>query len=516
MHGSEEAAGTPDSPSIPGYEVLRPLGAEPDCWLLGAGGTSYAARIVLDLPEQLASFDIDHRHLLRVHDVVSAAGRTAVISEYAAAGAVWPLALARGGLPPGEVVTVAAPTALALSALHNAGFVHGAVSGMTINLRASGQPAIEYPLGPGNAGSAAEGQAADVRHLARTALELAAGRSYSSMDLIPLSLIVPEVPAELLELISSVATGEVRISAAEFGAALLDACPAEPVRIVATDRNQHPSDALTAEIRLDPVDVGQEAIAGRDVAGARPPSTRRALQIAGSRQDSQVRRPTLVSARKRGPKARKPGPKARKPGPKARERGRKARRQRFGSKRTVTAAIGVLILLSGALFAARGIRQHDQPSGEDAPLGLPERVAASLAAEDPSAGLTALAWVREQLFATADERWHDFLTAPSSSARAADQESLQELERAGQTYEGLRFRLSDIKVLPAGEAQRSSSGPTGVRLAAESSVSKYRIVGADGHETGRGAAQPPRVLVFTLARHDGRWVVQDIEPAPAD
>ncbi len=86
---------------------------------------------------------IDHPHLLTLlRTTRTTDGRTALVTELAAGGSLAALVRARGGLDPGEVVTVLTPLAGALADLHDRGVVHGDVSAGNVLFLADGRPVL--------------------------------------------------------------------------------------------------------------------------------------------------------------------------------------------------------------------------------------------------------------------------------------------------------------------------------------------------------------------------------------
>ncbi len=146
----------PGLPVVPGYRVLRRLGvgAHAQVWLAEdlAGG----ARVALKLAHDGADGDgahlageadllerVRHDHVVRLQARVPLpGGGLALVLEDAAGGSLADVIAARGRLRPGEVTTVVIAVARALTALHDAGIVHGDVSAGNVLFTAEGRPML--------------------------------------------------------------------------------------------------------------------------------------------------------------------------------------------------------------------------------------------------------------------------------------------------------------------------------------------------------------------------------------
>lgn len=131
----------------------------------------------------------------------------------------------RASLRPGEVVTVLAPVAGELAALHGTGRAHGAVSTAAIGLDTDGRPRL---LAVGGDADLTASPDADVRALAALVTEL----------------VGPYPPDSLVRVARDGADG--LHDAAALQAALLAACRAEPVRL---PRTLSADDGVPAERR---------------------------------------------------------------------------------------------------------------------------------------------------------------------------------------------------------------------------------------------------------------------------
>ena len=85
---------------------------------------------------------LEHPHLLRLHEVVSAGPTVTLVLDLAAGGSLADLLSRRGLLSAGEVVTAVAPVAAALAYAHADTVVHGDVSASNLLFSSSGLPLL--------------------------------------------------------------------------------------------------------------------------------------------------------------------------------------------------------------------------------------------------------------------------------------------------------------------------------------------------------------------------------------
>ena len=163
-------------------------------------------------------------HLVRLRRVLADGDDRVLVLDLADGGPLAGLLAARGRLRPGEVVTAVAPVAAALQDAHAAGLAHGRISLASVLLTAEGMPVLEglgleplrpapERLDPADPRLAAR----DVQALAGLCAHLLTGRP---ADAVPAGPLAAAVRAGL---------ADDPCSAGELSAALLAACPAEPL-----------------------------------------------------------------------------------------------------------------------------------------------------------------------------------------------------------------------------------------------------------------------------------------------
>jgi eukaryotic-like serine/threonine-protein kinase len=277
----------PEPPVVPGYtlQTLLGRGGSGEVWraVPRDGGRPVAVKVlVAGEPERQAREaallgELDHPHLVRLHEVVHQPGRgdglrVALVLDLLEGGSLAALLTARGRLRPGEVVTALAPVAAALAHAHAHGVVHGDLSPGNVVFTVEGRPVltdlgVARVLGeraaaavtpayvdPIVARGGAPGPASDVFGVAAAAFHALTGippwnaagpdgtlAVAASGELPDLAELAPDAPAELRAVVLrglAADPGE-RGSAAAFALDLRHACRPEPVRM--------PAGGLTAE-----------------------------------------------------------------------------------------------------------------------------------------------------------------------------------------------------------------------------------------------------------------------------
>ncbi len=92
--------------------------------------------------EAAALAAIDHPHVAPFYGMVDLDGGLALVTAFADGGSLADLLAARARLTPGEVVTICAPLAEALSEIHSRGLVHGDVKPANVVFTGDGRPML--------------------------------------------------------------------------------------------------------------------------------------------------------------------------------------------------------------------------------------------------------------------------------------------------------------------------------------------------------------------------------------
>ena len=206
--------------SVPGYDVRALVGdgRAGDLWSAVelASGRAVALRRVGSTAdgERLRALVAVHAQLpyvVRLLDVVEHDGLLVLVLEAPAGTGLDAVVARRGPLDPGEVVTVGVPLAEALSAAHEVGLVHGALSSASVVFTTGGMPLL--------AGLGFEPPGAEPRDDVVALAELCAG------------LLVPGSAPALEAVLTAASAPCARLPAAELGERLRTACAPAPVRL---------------------------------------------------------------------------------------------------------------------------------------------------------------------------------------------------------------------------------------------------------------------------------------------
>lgn len=138
------------APSVPGYDVLEPMGqgGSGAVWsATNTAGETVAIKVVpaIDAEDALVELAVLGRiaepHLVRLREAMALpSGDIALVLDHLAGGTLGAAVRARGHLAPGEAVTVLSPIASTLGRLHGMGVVHGDVSPDNVLLDLEGAP----------------------------------------------------------------------------------------------------------------------------------------------------------------------------------------------------------------------------------------------------------------------------------------------------------------------------------------------------------------------------------------
>ncbi|HEY2298767.1 MAG TPA: protein kinase [Jatrophihabitans sp.] len=140
---------------LPGYKVeaLIGAGASGEVWRATVGSTgvpvalkriwlSERAQRQAAISEAAILGELDHPHLMKLHDVRRLDDAIVLVLDLAAAGSLAALLDRRGRLTVGETITAIAPIGSALAYAHNAGVVHGDVSAANVLFTDIGLPLL--------------------------------------------------------------------------------------------------------------------------------------------------------------------------------------------------------------------------------------------------------------------------------------------------------------------------------------------------------------------------------------
>jgi hypothetical protein len=308
---------------LPGYRVeeLIGSGSSGEVWRGRVAATGVAValkRIWLSdraqrkdaLSEAAMLSALDHPHLMALHDVRSLDDAIVLVLDLAAGGSLAALLARRGRLTVGETITAIAPIGAALAYAHNAGVVHGDVSGANILFTDIGLPLLAdlgvarllgdaHPVrttpayaDPAVIGGSLPGPASDVFMLGAVALHTLTGSP-------------PWDGADADELRDAAESG----AQPDFGAALRRAGVSEAVAgIVARALSVDPARRGTAaefalELRHAAQPVAVELTAGRARTAAVPPSAAESASSSagGNGGVSRPRQPLTMGVRAPSP-----------------------------------------------------------------------------------------------------------------------------------------------------------------------------------------------------------------------
>jgi serine/threonine protein kinase len=473
---------------VPGYAVEHQLdvGGDGSAWVAREEATGRRVALKLlpvhdPVARERARRDaatltaIDHPHVVPVLGVADSPGAVVLVLALADGGSLADLLAARGTLPPGEVVTVCAPIAQALAALHSRGLVHGDVSPANVVFTADGRPMLSG-LGVahvadqllGDVSAAAVFAAPEVRSGYRPqpgadvyGLAVIAARTltgYFPTRALMLPGIAPATQRALAQAMHPDPTR--RPDAASLTNALFALADPEPVMLVSDTEIIAPIQPAPDQ-PADPLrhSAGAEAAETGPIA---PDTTRRRAAHARATE------PEVGAAVPRGSRnaAAAPGPVAAE-AVDARTRHRRPspaepptrRRRRFDIAR-IALVVAVPVILAGAVFAglqwANGDRNEPStlpgadrvtaPGEADVPVNLcggpqPAPTEQPPEVSDWTQVVQSLYALRTQAFAEVDATALCEVYAPTSQALADDAELLQLYADAGVHTEALAFEV---------------------------------------------------------------------------
>ena len=507
----QSRAGTPTSPPpvVEGLTTGRLLGtgSSGEVWAAVEVGTGRAVALKVlhgqgrgevSRRESALQRRLDHPHLLALlRTTRTTDGRTALVTELAAGGSLAALVRARGGLDPGEVVTVLTPLAGALADLHDRGVVHGDVSAGNVLFLADGRPVLA-DLGtagllgvdpathatpgyadPAVARGAGLAPASDVHALGALAwFALTASVAEPAGQRPPLIPVAPGTPPALASLVERCLDPEPRRrpGAAEVAVQAFRAADAVPVRLVPTDPWAEAAEVVTHRLREEaardavPPVVRTPGRRRRPVVVAAVGALLVALAVATTTLGgSSGADADLAGSGRAKPTATTP------PGPGA------ARDGSVVSPRPPAPASTTMLT----------------------PTFTPSTPPDPIAADDPLLALPALSTLRAQGFSSADADPLRQANVDGSPALEADLATLSELDRQEVRLDGLAFVLDDAELV-------SRNGDTAtVRVTVVTGA--HRVVGRDGGDVVEDVeASAPAPVRLLLLRVDGRWRVSEV------
>lgn len=612
MHG-----GSGQAPAVAGYSVSRRLGrgGSADVWLVSqdSTGTKLALKCFGRPPgsgesgsgepgaadsrpevareedvrrELLVMSVLDHEHLVKAYGVVRTdeadEGRFGLLMDYAAGGSLQQLVTARGTLSVGETVTVLTPIAQVLGYLHGKGFTHSDVAPGNVLFTAHGKPLLADlgvarmvgdPFGvpelrtdgfadpaPVDAVRAGLQPERDVYAAAALGWYCLTGQPPPpSAARPPLSLLVPDVPAELAAALEAGLSDDrrQRPAAAELATAVYRSAAAAPLdlsrsvhdtvlpdlltrrpvppsggrlkkRLLAWGRRLKTTGWVRALVRPSPREAtaapvsslprtaaGHSRVAGHTV--CRHTASRR---VAGRHSAApQHFAATSRVARHAATAAAPPS------------RPRRVAAADTCRSRPLAAAGGVLAaaVLAGVVLSGRPGAMHENPAAQETPArhevpaapksppgaspgpavqeaNLPEDVRRRLAAKDPVDAVLGLAQLRSLALREGRLDLLDDVNAPNTPAHAADRRIRAGLEKSGAVLAGFTTSVSGVRLLP-------ESTPTRAVVAATTWATGYEEREAGGGVVATGAPQQEVRLRLVLVPVEGRWLIADILPA---
>lgn len=502
--------------------------------------------------EITALASMGHQHIVDLVGTVRTDRGEAILMEYLPGGSIADLIAARGPLGLGEAVTVIAPIAGALAFLHDHGGVHGDIAPGNVLFTAAGMPKLA-DLGlavlvggrqseSGTPGFRAPAQDEDDSggkrlHPARDVFSLAALAWYMVTGRIagpthqrpPLSSLLGKVPPELVELLEDgLAEDERRRpTAAEFGRRIFEVAKPQPVNL---------RDAVRPE--------ALEHMVTHVVADPGSPPNRHRRWMWGRDGISRRRngpRPSRWHARERGAFSRTASAGASDRGPRA--GGASGAAWRRGPMLWI--AIAAVVLFAGfgivgggavetqpsdvpssAAAATAGGGETTAPTGAsgrpvatqgstaDTPAAarprsvLEEAVFSGSVPKDPLKAVGALTTRRDLALAAGDAAALRKVHASHGASLGPDLATASQLRARGLRYAGLETRLSDVAI-------RGRSTSDKVDVVVTSTISPYRVVGADGTTVATVERPDTQRLILRLVREDDGWLIAGVFDALA-
>ncbi|MDQ6875497.1 MAG: serine/threonine protein kinase [Actinomycetota bacterium] len=436
-----------------GWEIAT---GEPVALKRLAAGQQVRREAADDLRREAAVLSaLSHPHLLHLRGVVSDADGLILVLDHAAGGSVADLLARRGPVPAGEVVTLLAPIADALTAAHSAGLVHGDVSASNVLLTAEGSPLL-----------ADLGTAALLAEDPRPALgtpgfldpAVAAGG--------------PATPRSDVYALGALAAYALTGSEPDPAAALARLPGTHPLRSV-LQRSLHADPDLRPTAQTVAVEL-------RAAVPELP------LWLAAGERSRDAPRPALTHAFP--PAAAAPAPDAHVTPGRHRSPGAGRPTRRRGGRGIIQIAVGVLVLvLAGAAGLVWGASSTAAPAG-----GIGARVPTSW-----TQVWSGLDQRREVAFATADATLLGQVYLAECPALAADLQAIRALARGHAHATGVRHEHAQVRL--------EATTATTAALLVVDRLQPYEVRDGSGRLIARHPPQPARRLRVRLARTSKGW-----------
>lgn len=577
---TEHSAG---EPRVAGYRVCRWLGrgGSAGVWLvteeatgrmlalkcLGAGAGTRAAGTsgVLegDLRREILIMSVlDHEHLVKAHDVVRTdepgANGLGLLMDYAPGGSLGQLIRARGRLSVGETVTVLTPVAQVLSYLHGRGFTHSDISPGNVLFSAHGKPLLADlgvarmvgdPSGVPDLGTAGFTDPAPVDAV-RAGLQperdvyaaaavgwycLTGEPPLPAADRPPLSVLVPEVPAELAAALEAGLSEDrrQRPAAAELATAVYRSACATPVDLsssvhttvlpeLLTRRQGMPSGGPHRERvlawwrRLSTsrlfLAVGQRRGGGGGVAPSLRFRSRAAAAAGVPAADPVADAFAAVTGPERPAAPRRHSRRAATDSPPRRRR----RTAAMAGILTAPAIAGAFLLVPWAQSSndSVGSQTGHTPAAQGAPAPgpapgaatVPDAVRNQLRAKNPDEAVRGLAWLRSMAFRDGKPELLAEVNARNSPAAEADGKISARLQDSGSVLAGFTTNLTSVRNLPESTGARAVVAVTSATSGYEERLANGTVIAVNGPQQGQE-------LRLVLVPVNGTWRIADILPA---
>lgn len=401
-----------------------------------------------------------------------------LVRDHADGGSLAEVLNAHSTLTPGEVVTLSVPLVAALTALHDAGVVHGSVTSGNVLFDAVGRPMLaDYGVAAAVAAAANAPDAEDSSET-RDATDERAAHDVQELAALLSGVLADDAPPALRAVLDN--RGEHRIDAADLARSLRSVCSPVPVRLAAgapveVHRSSRPGPAgqnPVESLGQPRAEASGESIAESPAQGVREPP-----------------RQSLGEPGRHPPVARPPSPTTRRPSP--------------------LLLVGVPMALTAAVVLGRAWAAADRSVGP--PLLPPPRLTPT--ATTPPQAAVAVHWTavmkvldqrRDAAIANLDPAALADVYAAGSPPLGVETASIQRLAAAGARADGLRLEIDST-----GLVRRT---PAGVTLRVVDRMPAYEILSADGRVLERRSGRGPVTWLVDLVPAGDGWRIAAIAP----